>query len=79
MIAAGALIVIDTDTSPRGMPPNSVSMSSMRVDRQALAPHLAQAARVIGVVTHERGHVKGGRKAGLAVVEQVAEALVGLL
>ena len=28
MIAAGALIVIDTRTSPSGMPPNSVSMSS---------------------------------------------------
>ena len=28
MIAAGALIVIDTETSPSGMPANSVSMSS---------------------------------------------------
>ncbi len=28
MIAAGALIVIDTDTSPRSMPANSVFMSS---------------------------------------------------
>ncbi len=28
MIAAGALIVIETDTSPRSMPPNSVCMSS---------------------------------------------------
>ena len=28
MIAAGALIVIDTETSPRSMPSNSVSMSS---------------------------------------------------
>ena len=28
MIAAGALIVIDTVTSPRSIPPNSVSMSS---------------------------------------------------
>ena len=28
MIAAGALIVIDTVTSPRSMPPNSVCMSS---------------------------------------------------
>ena len=28
MIAAGALIVIDTETSPSGMPPNSVCMSS---------------------------------------------------
>ncbi len=29
MIAAGALIVIDTDTSPRSMPANSVRMSSV--------------------------------------------------
>ena len=28
MIAAGALIVIDVDTSPSGMPSKSVSMSS---------------------------------------------------
>ncbi len=28
MIAAGALIVIETVTSPRSMPPNSVDMSS---------------------------------------------------
>ena len=28
MIAAGALIVIDVETSPIGMPPKSVSMSS---------------------------------------------------
>ncbi len=28
MIAAGALIVIDVDTSPMSMPSNSVSMSS---------------------------------------------------
>ena len=28
MIAAGALIVIDTETSPSGMPANSVCMSS---------------------------------------------------
>ena len=28
MIAAGALIVIETDTAPRSMPANSVRMSS---------------------------------------------------
>ena len=28
MIAAGALIVIDTETSPSGIPANSVSMST---------------------------------------------------
>ena len=50
-----------------------------RVDRDALAPDLAERARVVGVVAHQRRHVEGGREAGLAVVEQVAEALVRLL
>ena len=50
-----------------------------RVDGDALAADLAEGARVVGVVAHQGGHVKGGREAGLAVVEQVVEALVGLL
>ena len=50
-----------------------------RVDRDALAPDLAERARVIGVVAHQRGHVEGGGEPGLAVVEQVVKALVGLL
>ena len=79
MIAAGALIVIDTDTSPRSMPREQRLHVVERVDRDALAPDLAERARVVGVVAHQRGHVERGRQAGLAVVEQVAEALVGLL
>ena len=50
-----------------------------RVDRDALAADLAEGARVVGVVAHQRRHVEGGGEARLAVVEQVAEALVGLL
>ena len=50
-----------------------------RVDGDALAPDLAERARVIGVVAHQRRHVEGGREPGLAVLEQVAEALVRLL
>ena len=50
-----------------------------RVDRDALAPDLAERAGVVGVVPHQRRHVERRREAGLAVVEQVAEALVGLL
>ena len=50
-----------------------------RVDRDALAADLAERARVIGVVAHQRRHVERGREAGLAVLEQVAEALVRLL
>jgi hypothetical protein len=34
---------------------------------------------MVGVVAHQRGHVEGRREAGLAVLEQVAEALVRLL
>ena len=50
-----------------------------RVDRDAFAPDLAERARVVGVVAHQRRHVEGGREAGLPMVEQVAEALVRLL
>ena len=49
------------------------------VDRDPLAPDLAEAAGVVGVVAHQGRHVEGGREPGLAVVEQVVEALVGLL
>ena len=79
MIAAGALIVIDTVTSPRSMPGEQRLHVVERVDRDALAADLAQRSRVVGVVAHQRRHVEGGRQPGLAVVEQVAEALVGLL
>ena len=50
-----------------------------RVDGDALAADLAERAGVVGVVAHQRRHVERGREPGLAVVEQVAEALVGLL
>ncbi len=49
------------------------------VDGDALAADLAEAADVIGVVAHQGRHVERGREPGLAVVEQVVEALVGLL
>src|SRR3954454_18261909 len=50
-----------------------------RVDRDALAADLAERPPVVGVVAHERRHVERRAETGLAVVEQVAEALVGLL
>ena len=34
---------------------------------------------MVGVVAHQRRHVEGGAQPGLAVIEQVAEPLVGLL
>jgi hypothetical protein len=45
MIAAGALIVMETLTSPRSMPRNSVCHVVDGVDRHALAAHLAERAR----------------------------------
>jgi len=42
-------------------------------------PEYAERARVIGVVAHQRGHVERRRQPRLPVVEQVVEALVGLL
>ena len=50
-----------------------------RVDRHALAPDLAERARMIRVVAHQRRHVERGREAGLPMLEQVAEARVRLL
>jgi len=50
-----------------------------RVNRHPLATHLAQRARMIGVMAHQRRHVKRRREPRLAVVEQIPEALVGLL
>ena len=54
-------------------------MSSSVSIGDALAPDLASERGVVGVVAHQRGHVERGREAGLAVLEQVVEALVGLL
>ncbi len=50
-----------------------------RVERHALHSHLTEGAGVIGVEAHQRRHVECRGEPGLAVVEQVAEALVGLL
>ena len=50
-----------------------------RVEGDALDPDLAQRAPVVGVEAHQGRHVEGGREPVLAVLEQVAEARVGLL
>jgi hypothetical protein len=62
MIAAGALIVIDTDTSPRSIPANSVSMSSS-VSTATPSRPTSPSERVVGVVAHQRRHVEGRREA----------------
>ena len=58
MIAAGALIVIETQTSPRSIPCEQRLHVVERVDRDALAPDLAERARMVGVVAHQRRHVE---------------------
>src|SRR5436190_11741744 len=78
MIAAGALIVIDTLTSPRSIPWKSVSMSS-NVSTATPSRPTSPSERVIGVVAHQRRHVKRRRKPRLAVIEQIPKAPVGLL
>jgi hypothetical protein len=50
-----------------------------RVYRDPLAADLAQRERGVRVMPHERRHIEGGGQPGLAVVEQVAEALIGVL
>ena len=50
-----------------------------RVDRDAGAADLAEAARVVGVEAELGRQVEGHRQAGAAVGEQVLVALVGLL
>ncbi len=49
------------------------------VDRHPLDAHFAEAAGVVGVEAHQGRHVERRRETGLAVVQQVAEALVRLL
>ena len=51
---------------------------SDRVDRHPLAAHLAQRARMVRVMAHQRRHVKRRRQAGLPVLKQIMKALVGL-
>src|SRR5438094_108490 len=49
-----------------------------RVDRDPAVAHLAFAQRIVGVVTHQGGHVEGHRQAGLALREQELIAAVRL-
>ena len=67
------------DRRPWSMPGEQRLHVVERVDRHALAADLALRARVVGVVAHQRRHVERRGEPGLPVVEQVAEALVGLL
>ena len=66
-------------TLSSGMPSNSGSMSSSDRDRHAHLADFAQRHRVVGVVADLRGQIEGDRQAGLALVEQILVARVGLL
>src|SRR5439155_7709906 len=50
-----------------------------RVHGHALAPNLAQRARVVGVVAHEGRHVEVHAEPCLPLVDEVTEAAVGVL
>ena len=72
-------MVIETVTSPSGMPRKRISMSS---SEEIGAPHLPTSPslmRVVGVVAHQRRQVEGHRKSGLALLQQVVVAAIGLL
>ena len=78
-IDAGELMVIETVTSPSGMPRNSVSMSS---SDEIATPHLPTSPsrrRVIGVEAHQRRQIERHRQPGLALLQQIPIAAVGLL
>ena len=40
--------------------------------------HLAEAARIVGVAAHQRGHVEGHRQAARTVAQYLPVALIGL-
>mgnify|MGYP003693560837 CR=1 FL=1 len=75
---AGELMVMETETSPSGIPRKRISMSS---SEEMGAPHFADfafAQGVVGVVTHQRGQIERHRQAGLPLRQQIVVALVGL-
>jgi len=75
---AVALMVIEVDTSPSGMPPKSSSMSSRESMATPTRTHLAGRQRVIGVVPDLRRQVESHAQAGDTLGQQVAVARVRL-
>ena len=64
---AGALIVIDTETSPRSMPSNSASMSSSVSTATPSRPTSPERARIVAVEAHERRQIERGAQPGLSL------------
>ena len=77
MIDAGELMVIETVTSPRGMPSNRVSISASEKSPRRTCP-LRPAPWDIGIEAHQRRQVEGHRQTRLALLQQIAKARVGL-
>ena len=75
---AGALIVIDTDTVGQVDAVEKLADVVERIDGDAEPADLARATGIVAVQAHERRQIEGGAQAGLALVEQKAEAFVGL-
>ena len=75
---AGALMVIDTETVCQVDAVEEREHVVERVDRDAEPADFAQRARVVAVEAHERRQVERGAEAGLPLLQQELEALVGL-
>ena len=73
-----ALIVIEVVTSPSGRSVEQGLHVLDRADGHADPADLPGGLRRVRVVAHLGGQVEGDRQAGLALLEQVAEPLVGL-
>ena len=77
--AAGELMVIETVTSAqRDAAEQNLHVFERRDGRAALA-HFAFRQRVVGIVAHQRRQIEGHREAGLALLQQIVIAAVGLL
>ena len=62
-----------------GMPSKSSFHVRQRIDRDAALADFAFRHRMIGVVAHQRRQMKGDGQSGLAVFQQIVEALVRFL
>ena len=62
---AGELMVIETVTSPSGMPPKRISMSSSELMATPHLPTSPSLSGVVGVVAHQRGQIERDGEAGL--------------
>ncbi len=77
-MAAGALMVIETDSFSMSSPVEQLPHVVDRVHGHAQPAHFAEGARVVAVEAHQRGQVERGAQAGLAFVDQELESLVRL-